>query len=245
LQSYLSVHGRALRWLIAIASAFALSLATGVAAHAEESNPNNYECHGHIEAGQPEVGNEEPQVAYEFYCDGPITGYQIESNVEINGAEGSPNVTTYNELPTSDTFSCSSEIPGWAVNCVGATTYFFERVTGQFTIESEVCAEPRVDPLLTVTYAYLEKGVVTQAIAGPFELRRPVGCKPDAYSKLRRLAPEVLPTIESKDKGKKQGKKGSKGKAKDGDGGKGKAGSGSKAGAKSKAKAKSGGRSKS
>ena len=35
----------------------------------------------------------------------------------------------------------------------------YETVTGQFAIGTKLCAEPRVDPLLTVTYAYLEKGV--------------------------------------------------------------------------------------
>jgi len=46
-----------------------------------------------------------------------------------------------------------------------------------------------VDPLLTVTYAYLEKGVVTQAISGPFDLGRPKSCAPDAYSGSTRLNP--------------------------------------------------------
>ncbi len=63
------------------------------------------------------------------------------------------------------------------MNCVGATTKeAYERITGQFEIGWKLCTEPRVDALLTVTYAYLEKGVITQAIAGPFDLGRPVGC---------------------------------------------------------------------
>ncbi|HTA15244.1 MAG TPA: hypothetical protein VK781_10360, partial [Solirubrobacteraceae bacterium] len=48
--------------------------------------------------------------------------------------------------------------------------------TGQFSIATKLCAEPRVDPVLTVTSIYLEKGVPTQAIAGPFDLGRPLHC---------------------------------------------------------------------
>jgi hypothetical protein len=55
-----------------------------------------------------------------------------------------------------------------------------------------------------VTYAYLEKGVVTQAISGPFDLGRPKGCPPDAYSGDTRLNPKPLELSH-----KKKGKKGS------------------------------------
>lgn len=201
---------RALVWLAAILGALVLSLATGTVAHAEESNPNNYECKGHIGKGEAEAGNEEVAVAYEFYCDGPITGYQLESNVEVTSAEGSSMVTTFQKEPTSQIFSCTSEIPGWAVNCVGDAAGYYERVSGVFTIETPLCNEPRIDPLLTVTYAYLEKGVVTQAISGPFELGRPQGCKADAYGSKKRLEPEVLP--EKKKSTKSKSGKGSKAK---------------------------------
>ena len=85
----------------------------------------------------------------------------------------------------------------------------YETVTGQFAIGTKLCKEPRVDPLLTVTYAYLEKGVVTQAISGPFDLGRPKGCPPDAYSGGTRLEPKA-PIVSHKKKsgkGKKKGKK--------------------------------------
>lgn len=220
-------HRLTLRLLAALLSAMTLSLAAAAVSQAEEfsgiDNPNNYECHGHIEAGKPEIpGEEEQQVQYQFACDGPITGYQIESNVEVTGVGQSPLVTYYlkNE-PLTDSFSCGGELPGWAVNCVGATIHGGrgEVITGQFSIETPVCQEPRVNPLLTVTYASVEKEVVTQAISGPFELGRPWGCKPDQYSKQLRLAPQALPAQEKtgkgkhKKKGKKKGKK-DKGKAK-------------------------------
>ena len=84
-------------------------------------------------------------------------------------------------------------------------------ISGQFGIEKKLCAEPRVDALLTVTYAYLEKGVVTQAISGPFDLGRPKGCPPDAYSGGTRLNPKPLVV---KHKGKKSSKKHKKASAK-------------------------------
>lgn len=209
-----------LRLLGALLSALALSLATAAVGHAEEfsgiDNPNNYECHGHIEAGKPEIeGEEEQQVQYQFACDGPITGYQLEANDEVTGVGPSALVTYYlkNE-PLTDSFSCGGELPGWAVNCVGSTKGRGEVITGQFSIETPICAEPRVSPLLTVTYAYIEKEVVTQAISGPFELGRPWGCKADKYSKQPRLAAVKLAPEETAGKGKK--KKGEKGKGKKG-----------------------------
>ena len=65
-----------------------------------------------------------------------------------------------------------------------------------------------MDPLLTVTYAYLEKGVVTQAISGPFDLGRPNGCPPSALSGGTRLDPKpVTVAVKKSKKGGKQGKK--------------------------------------
>jgi hypothetical protein len=90
----------------------------------------------------------------------------------------------------------------------------YETIAGQFAIGSKICAEPRVDPLLTVTYAYLEKGVVTQAISGPFDLGRPNGCPPSALSGGTRLNPKPA-TLTAKGKHKGKGKKGAgKGKGK-------------------------------
>jgi hypothetical protein len=205
-------------WLVALVGitlALALLLAVPAVSHAEESNPNNYECIGSIAPGTPEVGSEEQQVAYVFYCNGPITGYQLQAQIPLTGVQSPPLVTAGASVlgaptgkPTSDTFSCSGEIPGYADNCVGATKTGYETVSGQFAIGTKICAEPRVDPLLTVTYAYLEKGVVTQAISGPFDLGRPSGCPPSAFSGGTRLNPKPVTVVK---KGKK-GSKNSKGK---------------------------------
>ena len=56
---------------------------------AEESNPNNYNCLGST-AGQPEAGSEEQQVRYTFYCNGPITGYQVQSQIPVTGVQQRP-----------------------------------------------------------------------------------------------------------------------------------------------------------
>jgi hypothetical protein len=178
---------------VIVGSLAVLSLAMPAIGSAEETNPNNYSCFGSLSAGKPEAGSEEQQVAYAFHCSDPITGYQLQSQIPVTGVEAAPLVTNIpSGTPVNDTFSCSSEIPGYADNCVGATKSAYETIAGQFAIGTKLCAEPRVDALLTVTYAYLEKGVPTQAISGPFDLGRPSGCKPDAYSGWTRLNPKPV-----------------------------------------------------
>jgi hypothetical protein len=214
-------HRKATWWLAAIVGAVALLLAIPAVGHAEESNPNNYSCLGSISAGSPEEGSEEQQVQYKFYCDGPITGYQLQAQVPLAGLAGQPTLTNNTTgKAVSDTFSCSGEVPGYALNCVGLAKEGYETITGQFAIGSKMCAEPRVDPLLTVTYAYLEKGAVTQAISGPFDLGRPQGCPADADSGWTRLNPKPLALTgkkhrgKDKHKGKKPGSKGESGSSK-------------------------------
>ncbi len=197
-------HTKATLWLAAIVGVVALSLASPALSQAEESNPNNYNCLGSAAAGQPEAGSEEQQVQYTFYCNGPITGYQVQSQIPVTGVSSPPEVTDLTKTVLRDTFSCSGEVPGWAANCVGSTKGGYENITGQFAIGTKLCAEPRVDPLLTVTYAYLEKGVITQAISGPFDLGRPKGCKTDAYSGFSRFNPKPLVTKKPVKKSKKK-----------------------------------------
>jgi hypothetical protein len=199
-------HRKPIWWLAAIVGV-ALLLAIPAVSQAEESNPNNYNCLGSTSAGQPEAGSEEVQVAYTFYCNGPITGYQVQSQIPVTGVASPPEVTDLTKTILRDTFSCSGEVPGWAANCVGSTKGGYEIVTGQFAIGTKLCAEPRVDPLLTVAYAYLEKGVVTQALSGPYDLGRPKDCKPDAYSGFNRFNPKPLPKPSKKQASKKAGKK--------------------------------------
>jgi hypothetical protein len=218
---------RATWWFTALMGAIALSLATpalGEAATAPAaappvgSNPNNYECSGQLSAGKAEAGGEGTPVQYEFKCNGQITGYQLQTQLPITGIEGSPLVANYTNQPLTDSFSCSGSFPGYAVNCVGSSTKEAnERITGQFEIGWKLCTEPRVDALLSVTYAYLEKGVITQAISGPFDLGRPLGCPATAQSGKDRLS--AYQGSEPTKKGKKHGKGNARGKGKRGKGG--------------------------
>jgi hypothetical protein len=140
-----NAHRKATLWLAAIVGVLALSLAGPAISQAEESNPNNYNCLGSLAAGTPEAGSEEQQVQYTFYCNGPITGFQVQSQIPVTGVSSPPEVTNLEKKLVADTFSCSGELPGWAANCVGSTVAGYENVTGQFAIGSKLCAEPRVD----------------------------------------------------------------------------------------------------
>lgn len=213
------VHHRASLWLGAILGSIVFSLAIVASAYAEteagapgaEGSPNDYVCHGHISAGEAELGSSEQQVRYTFFCNGPITGYQLETNLPVSGFAAAPVVTNEKGEPLSDTFSCGGELPGWADNCDGSTKIAFETITGQFSIPTKLCAEPRLDPLLTVTDIYLEKGIPTQAISGPFDLGRPLHCPASSYKGGTRLDP-VAPVKAKLDKHRK----GTKGKSKQG-----------------------------
>jgi hypothetical protein len=216
LHTHQPVHHRASLWLGAILGSIVLSLAMIATAHADEAgaegSPNSYNCLGHISAGSAEMGSEEQQVRYTFYCNGPITGYQLETNVPQTGFGASPLVTNTQGQPLGDTFSCGGELPGWADNCVGSAKLGWETVTGQFSIGTKLCAEPRVDPVLTVTDIYLEKGVPTQAISGPFDLGRPLHCPVSkTYPGGTRLDPAATKPTAKANKHKK-----AKGKAKEG-----------------------------
>ncbi len=202
------IHPRLQLLSIAVLAAIALAFAHVPYAHAI-ADPNQYSCFGHIAGGTPEPGSSEQQVAYTFFCNGDITGYQLESQLPLTGFESAPLVSNA-QGPVTDTFSCNGEFPGYAVNCVGATKAPEETIAGQFAIGSKLCTEPREDPLLTVTYAYIEKGVVTQAISGPFDLGRPRGCPPSPNGGTR-LTANPVKEAQAKDK-KSKGKKSSKGK---------------------------------
>jgi hypothetical protein len=201
LHAYQLVHRPRRTRLGALLGALLASLALSAVARAEEGSgdPNDYTCRGGVQAGAPEVGSSEPQVQYTFTCSGPITGYQLQAQIPLTGFEASPLVSngTTGE-PADDSFSCGGEVPGYAVNCVGSTQVEYEKIVGEFAIGKPVCAEPRVDPLLTVTYAYLEKGVVTQAISGPFDLGRPLHCPADGYNAGTRLAPTEIAAKKAK-----------------------------------------------
>ena len=224
LHTYPSIHrsprsplGMLALALVAALAAVSLTLAPWAAA--EPPNPNEYDCTGNISGGEAEPGSIEQQVQYRFVCDGPITGYQIQAQLPLTGFAAAPLVTNLQKEPISDSFSCGGEVPGYAFNCVGSTKGPWEFVTGQFAIGTKRCSKPLVDPLLTVTYAYLEKGVITQAISGPFDLGRPRHCPTASYVGAgTRLAPLVQGATNAKSKhgkgknAKRQHRKGSRGR---------------------------------
>lgn len=223
-RSALKANGRRTTWwFAALMGAIALSLATPALGEAETapvtsapqvaSNPNDYECSGNLGPGKAEASGEGTPVQYEFKCNGQITGYQVQTQLPITGIEGSPLVTNYAGTPLKESFSCGGSFPGYAVDCVGASTAEAnEHITGQFAIDWKLCTEPRVDALLTVTYAYLEKNVITQAISGPFDLGRPKGCPTTAQSGKDRLDAYQGPEPTKKHKKGKKGKQSGKGK---------------------------------
>jgi hypothetical protein len=167
---------------------FALAVSAPLAG--ASANPNNYDCGGHIEAGKPQPGDDSTQVQYVFACGGPITGYQIQPQISDTGFSTDVSVFDVKGAPiVTDSFTCNGDFPGWGFNCVGKYTGDqYGKITGTFSIDGKLCDEPRVDPLLTVVYASADsKGVVTQAISGPYDLGRPRGCPKSALGGKTRI----------------------------------------------------------
>jgi hypothetical protein len=166
-----------------VAGASLLLLLSGTRQASADQNPNNTDCRGHVEKGA--ASPDDPtatQVKYVFACSGPITGYQIQPQIPAQGIETEVfalDSATKQVVPT-DSFSCQGVIPSYGINCTGVYGGKYEIVSGQFSIDPKLCAEPRVDPLLTVVYATRSGNTVTQAMAGPFDLGRPRGCPKSA-----------------------------------------------------------------
>jgi hypothetical protein len=166
------------------------------------ADPNDYACSGTLAKGTPESGTPGTQVQYQFSCNGPITGYQIDTEPhQILYYDASP-VLTVGGTPSTDNFECQGITPGYAINCVGQSTVAYEQVTGQFTIPGKLTTEPRVDAILTVTEATAPATTVTSAsktapvtvtptvtqyMSGPFDLGRPDDLTGDAFSGSTRL----------------------------------------------------------
>jgi hypothetical protein len=175
--------------------------------------PNDYTCTGSIAPGAKETGVPGTQVLYSFSCNGPITGYQIETEPhQVQYYDASPLLTiagSANGVPATDGFECEGAVPGVAINCVTATgldgtSTASEVISGQFTIQGPLWKEPRIDPILTVTDAIAtapsvsvkaNSGATTvvpvvttvQYISGPFDLGRPKYEYKDAFDDDTRL----------------------------------------------------------
>jgi hypothetical protein len=162
-----------------------------------DQNPNNTLCKGHIDKGEADADDPDSGVvAYTFACSQAISGYSIMPDKAATGFEtevfGSDPKT--GDVLATDAFSCNGEQPGFGVNCTGANVGNWHNVKSTFTIDGDVCAEPRVDAVLLVTYASVSSGKATQYIAGPFELGRPRGCPKSARGGKTRIP---LDTTES------------------------------------------------
>jgi hypothetical protein len=192
--------------LALLAAVFALAIAAPMAG--ASTNANNYDCGGHISAGPPAPGDDDQQVQYVFACGGPITGYQIQTQIPDTGFSTDVSVfDTKGAAVTTDSFTCNGDFPGWGINCIGKYTGDqYANITGSFAIGTKLCAEPRVDPLLTVTYATADtKGVVTQYISGPYDLGRPRGCPKSPFGGKTRIPSDS--TLASGDTSTKPAKK--------------------------------------
>jgi len=189
-----------------VAATAALAFAVWAPGAGADANLNNLDCRGHLEAGKPVPGDDDTQVLYVFACGGPITGYQIQPQIGDTSFSTDASVfdTSGNAIVT-DSFTCQGDFPGWGVNCTGKYSGDYGKVTGQFAIGTKLCAEPRVDALLTVVTATVANGVVTQSISGPFDLGRPHGCPPSKYSgKTRIPSDDTSTTTPTKKKKKKK-----------------------------------------
>lgn len=179
--------------LLVAAGAAAVAFGLGTASQSyADVNPNTYDCRGHVEAGvdEPQFDAEgDTQVRYVFSCNGPILGYQIQSDVPNTGFDTETFGVDQVGVPVpADAFSCNGDFPGVAVNCLGTYRGSYDKVAGQYTIAAALCAEPRTDPLLTVFYATADAArKVTPAIAGPFDLGRPRGCPASKNSGKQRI----------------------------------------------------------
>ena len=179
-------RGLAALVLLALAGALATVLLLGRSPQTAvaDNNPNNYDCRGHIEKGAAAADDlGATEVKYTFACSGPITGYQIQPDHAVQSLDTEVFATdrTTKEVVPTDSFSCDGDIPGYGINCIGTYQGNYDTVAGQFAIDEKLCAEPRVDPLLTVVYATKNAaGSVVQAISGPYDLGRPRGCPKSA-----------------------------------------------------------------
>ncbi len=210
-----SLRGKALAStlaVLAILSAALVVLLTQSSPAPAVVNLNNMDCGGHIEKGATaEDDPEATQVRYVFACSGPITGYQIQPNVEVQSMETETfGVDRKTGGPyANDAFSCSGDLPGYGLNCVGFAGFLdnakrtydsskaYSEISGTFAIEGDICAEPRVNPLLTVmTAGIASNGAPTQAISGPYDLGRPLrtGCKASRKPTPRRIPPDGIET---------------------------------------------------
>jgi hypothetical protein len=176
--------------VLAAAIAAAVLLNHSAPTSVADQNPNNTLCKGHIDKGKPDPDDPDSGVvSYTFACSQPITGYSVLPDKPATAFEtevfGTDPATK--EVLATDAFSCNGEQPGWGVNCTGANVGSWHPITSSFTIDGDVCTEPRIDPLLVVAFANVASGKAAQYLAGPFDLGRPRGCPKSSRSGKTRI----------------------------------------------------------
>lgn len=160
-----------------------LVVAGPAAAQEAVENPNNMTCVGSIAKGETSADDTgEGTVNYQVGCSGKITGYILVSSHAIVSYETEVFGVDFakREVVGSDFFSCSGDIPGFGLNCVGSTSWGWRLMNGNFNIEGDVCVEPRPSVLLYTTSATIASGKVSQSVSGPWNLGRPRGCPKSA-----------------------------------------------------------------
>lgn len=137
-------------------------------------------CIGHIAKGTPAADAlpDDHPVTFAFACGFPVNGFSLVSGNEVAGFDTDLSVFDLAQnLVAGEMFSCEGDEPGFGVNCNGAYGGGFHVISGTFLTTADPCVEPREDVRLVVSYASLSsKGVLSNSVAGPFELGRPRGC---------------------------------------------------------------------
>lgn len=190
--SRLTLRPKLLIALVALtASGFAFLLIADATRAPADFNDNTT-CWGKIENGAPDPDDPDAVgIKYTIQCDGKITGYSIATAPERQVVGGETEVFVTNgagEVVGSDSFSCNGTFPGYGINCVSPGGGDYKTpgnfIVGEFFVDKDRCANPRLDPILTVAYASVVSGKAVQSLAGPFDLGHAVDCpKPKTYKK--------------------------------------------------------------
>lgn len=187
------------RLLIALAALTAAGFAFILIAEATKAPADfadaNRTCWGKIEAGKPDPDDSTAvPVKYTIQCDGKIGGYSITTAPErrVSGVETEVFVTDgAGAVVGSEQFSCGGEFPGYGINCSAIVGGEYKTagnfIVGEFYVDRNRCANPRLDPILTVAFAEKNSsGGVVLTMSGPFDLGQAVDCpKPKSYRKGR------------------------------------------------------------
>jgi hypothetical protein len=155
------------------------AIAAAAPLSAQATAPN--ECTGSLSKG-PATEKTSPgdhPVDFTFGCVGPITGFSIITNKVVESFDTDLKVfLSGGNLIEKEAFACEGDLPGHGVNCNGTYNGQNHLVKGTFMLHRQQCSKPRLDALLVVDYATADKkGVISDSVAGPFDLKGPKGCR--------------------------------------------------------------------